>query len=395
MRAGLVLAVSLAAGCSGGRRERPEDRLDLGDPDVPLLLARAARAQVAIPDGSVTDPRPVWRERVPDIVGLTVTSKDEKVRTNAWIRVVRGRVVVPAGPAQAARELKELRVLDKKPWDGGLIYVVHAVGGAMPSWRETPKTSESALEGGGVRITIELRQANLEHAMAGAPGPAPWGSSSVGVGGSRGAGGMPPPPAMGTATLDIGPDYSLRWTYRIGDRAVEGPSAAPAASPPQLNAEQLMTALEGARQRARAPRAMPSLEPRLLENISAIAEVPLIGLGPVYVDLRGAAGRSAADRLTALNPGWASAEAGDLVTLLSAVDALPPGLLPGDLLPNARVASGVLSAEVPAALVAWAAGGARQISPRVAGVAAPADMERRIRISMRIDSLEWNLKGSQ
>jgi hypothetical protein len=386
VRADLVLAVALAAGCSGGGGARPADRLDLGDPDVPPLLARAARAQAAIPEGEVTDPRPTWRERVPDIVGVTVTSKDGKVRANTWIRVVGGRVVVPAGPAQAARELKDLRVLDQQGWDGGLIYVVNAVGGAMPGWQEAPKAAESPREGGGVRITLELTQATLEHAMAGAPGPAPWPTSG------RAGGGVTPPPAMGTATLDIDRDYTIRWTYQVGGRNFEGPNAAPAPAPPQLRADDLMTALEGARHRARAPRAMPSLEPRLLDDIPAVAEVPLVGLGPVYVDLRGAAGRSASDRLTTLNPGWASAEARDLVPLLSAVDALPPGIVPDDLLATAQVARGELSAEVPARLAAWASGGARQLSPRMGGAAAPADAERKVRISMKLDSLHWKLE---
>ena len=204
MRADFLFLVALAASCSGGGAGRKEDRLDLGDPDVPLLMARAARAQAAIPDGQVTDPRPTWRERVPDIVGLTVTSADEKVRTNTWLRVVDGRVVVPAGTAQAARELAELRVLDHQPWDGGLIYIVNAVGGAMPGWQDAPHAEETALPGGGVRITIKLTQASLEHALAGAPGPAPGATQPA-----AGAGGATPPPAMGTATLDIGRDYAL------------------------------------------------------------------------------------------------------------------------------------------------------------------------------------------
>ena len=381
--------MALAAGCSGGGGGRSVEHVDLGDPDVPPLLARAARAQAAIPDGEVTDPRPTWRERVPDIVGVTVTSKDGKLRTNTFVRVVGGRVVVPAGPAQAARELKELRVLDQQSWDGGLIHVVNAVGGAMPGWQEAAKASESAREGGGVRITLELTQATLEHAMAGAPGPAPWPTSSRAGGGQ---GGVTPPPAMGTATLDIDRDYAIRWTYQVGGRTIEGPHAAAAPAPPQLSSEDLMTALEDARHRARAPRAMPSLEPRLLDDIPAVAEVPLVGLGPVYVDLRGAAGRSASERLTALNPGWATAAAGDLVPLLSAVDALPPGIVPGDLLPSAQVTRGELFAEVPARLAAWAAGGARQLSPRVSGAAAPADADRKVRISMKLDSLHWKLE---
>ena len=387
MRADFLFLVALAASCSGGGAGRKEDRLDLGDPDVPLLMARAARAQAAIPDGQVTDPRPTWRERVPDIVGLTVTSADEKVRTNTWLRVVDGRVVVPAGTAQAARELAELRVLDHQPWDGGLIYIVNAVGGAMPGWQDAPHAEETALPGGGVRITIKLTQASLEHALAGAPGPAPGAIQPA-----AGAGGATPPPAMGTATLDIGRDYALTWRYRIGERVLEGPNAVPAAAPPRLSAEDLMTALEGARHRARAPRAMPSLEPRLLENIPNIAEVPLVGLGPVYVDLRGAAGRSAVERLADLNSGWASANAGDLVLLLSAVDALPAGLVPTDLMQTARVERGVLMADLPTPLVAWAASGARQASPRVAGVAPAGAMQQTSRIALRLEGeIRWEL----
>jgi len=384
----LVLLIGLAGAC-GGRRGAPADRPDLGDPDIPPLLAQVARAQVVIPEGEVSDSRPAWPERVPDVVGLTVTSKDGKRSANAFVRVAAGgRVVVPAGPAQTARELADLRVLEHGPWDGGLIYVVTAVGGAMPAWPDTLHGDESPLPGGGVRITIALTQASIDHAQAGGAGPSPGPT----VGAPHGGGGVTPPPAMGSATLDIGADYSIHWRYHVGGRAIDGPSASPATAPPQLTGEQLMAALEGARHRARAPRAMPSLEPRVLANIPDIAEVPLVGLGPVYVDLRGAAGNPTADRLAVINPGWASAAAADIVPLLCAVDALPAGLLPGDLLPTARVAGGELVAEVAAPLVAWAAGGARQISPRVPGRATPAAMEQKTRISMRLDrSLEWNL----
>lgn len=379
--------VWLAVACGGGR-DKHIDRPDLGDPDIPPLLARVARAQVVMPEGEVSDLRPAWRERVADIVGLTVTSKDEKQRANAFVRVAdSGRVVVPAGLAQTARELADLRVLDRGPWNGGLIYIVTAVGGAMPAWPDTLSATEAPLAGGGTRLTLKVTEATLRHAQAGGAGPAP--GPTVGAPHASGA---TPPPAMGAAVLDIGPDYALHWRYQIGGRVVDGPSASPASAPPQMTGEQLMTALEGARKRARAPRAMPSLEPRLLANIPDIAEVPLVGLGSVYVDVRGAAGLPAADRLTVINPGWASAEAKDLVPLLCAIDALPAGLVPDDLLQTARVGGGELIAEVAAPLAAWAAGGARQLSPRVPGVVQPAAMEKKTRIRMRLDrSLEWSL----
>jgi hypothetical protein len=381
-----LFVVGLAGACSGGP-SRPADRPDLGDPDVPKLLARVAAAQVAMPDGEVTDPRPAWPERAPDIVGLTVTGKDGARTATAFVRVAKnGRVVVPAGPAQTARELAELRVLDHGPWGGGLIHVVTAAGGAMPAWPDVLDSEETPLPGGGVRITLAVTQATIQHAVAGGAGPAPGPTT-----GAPHSGATPPPP-MGTATLDIAADYAIEWQYNLGGRAIEGPSASPATGLPALSGEQLMTALEGARRRARAPRAMPALEPRLLESIPDIAEVPLIGLGPVYVDLRGAAGKSPAERLAVLNPGWASAAPRDLVAMLSAVDALPAGLVPDDLLPTASVAGGELVAEVAAPLVTWAAGGARQISPRVGGVVPPAALEHRVRIAVKLDrSLEWTL----
>ncbi|HEU5060477.1 MAG TPA: hypothetical protein VFU21_28295 [Kofleriaceae bacterium] len=341
-----------------------------------------------MPEGDVGSRRDAFPERAPDVVGVTVTAPGGQT-ANAFVRVVGDRVVVPAGPSQAARELADMRVLEKGPWDGGLIYLVLATGGMMPAWPDVLGATETPLAGGGVRITMEVEAAIVDHALGGAAGPSPARRQRE----PRGAGGLAPPPEMTTATVDIGPDYALRWVFTQGGRPMEGPSGAPADGPPRLSGDQLMTALEGARQRARAPRAMPSLEPRLLDNIPDIAEVPLFGLGPVYVDLRGAAGRSPRQRLDAINPAWTSNDARDLVVLLSAVDALPPGLVPDDLLATAQVARGVLTAEVPAPLVTWAAGRARQLSPRVRGVASPADMEKRVRISMRLDSLEWNLGG--
>ena len=330
-------------------------------------LAAAARAQTGLVDAAVSDPRPAWEDRVPDIWGVTVSGDQ---LANAFLRVAGDRIAVPAGPAQAARELRELGVLDGEPWDGGLIYIVTAVGGATPGFPDTWTTDEAPLGDGGVRITVHMSEAWVAYAAAGGVGMAPPSGSREG-----GTGGLAPPVEMATATLDVTAGYGLSWRYQLGGRDIEGPAAEPASAPPALSDDRLVAALAGARRRAAAPRAMPAAEPIVWDGHPEVVVVDLWALGPVYVG----------DEV-ALD--WA-APAPELVALLSAADALPPGIVPGDL-GAAQVADGELSAELPAALVAWAAGGARGASPRIGGLGD----EGRGRVRMRLGAPgEWSYEA--
>jgi hypothetical protein len=343
-------------------------------------LAAAARAQTQLPDGRVTDVRPAWEDRRPDLWGVTVEGGDG--RSNAFFRISGDRVAVPAGPDQAARELSELRPLDGRPWGGGLIYVVIAVGGATPGFPDTWSTEETPLPHGGMRVTVTMPEAQVAYAAAGGVGPTPSASSD--------RGGVTPPPIMATATLDITADYSLQWRYQLGDGEIDGPAGSPAETPPALSDDQLVAALDGARRRARAPRAMPGREPRAFAGHPDVVVVDLWALGPVYVQIGEAA--TAFARLTSLNVDW-SASPSTLVPLLSAADALPPGILPEDLLSTAQVAGGELTASVPAPLAVWAAGGAKQLSPRVQGVRTAYEMSQAGRLRLKLDdSLEWALE---
>jgi hypothetical protein len=343
-----------------------------GEPVSAERLAAAARAQTDLPEARVFDARRAWDDRLPDLWGVTVEGESRK--SNAFFRVSDERVAVPAGLSHAARVLSELRPLDGQAWGGGLIYVVTAAGGATPGFPDSWHADESPLADGGVRMTVQMPEAWVAYAAAGGVGPAPSGSS--------GGGGVTPPAEMATATLDLAADFSLQWRYQLGDGEIEGPSGAPADSPPALSDDQLVDALDGARRRARAPRAMPVREPRPLPSRPDTLVVELWALGPVYVPDRGA-GPSV---------DWA-APPPELVPLLSAADRLPPGLLPQDLESSARVDDGELTASVPAPLVEWAAGGARQRSPRVAGVRSAADMAREGRVRVPLDgSSEWTLE---
>ena len=327
-------------------------------------LAAAARAQTDLPAGKVTDVRPAWEDRLPDLWGVTVEAPDRT--SNAFFRVSEGRVAVPAGFDQAARELSELQPLDGQPWGGGLIYMVMAAGGTTPGFPDTWSSEEAPLPNGGMRITVEMTEAEVAYAVAGGVGPAPSASS--------GGRGDTPPPTMATATLDITEDYALQWRYQLGEDDIDGPSGTPAESKPSLSDEQLVAVLDGARLRARAPRAIPVAEPQPSSADPDVLVVDLWALGPVYVRL----GRAVAPKL---DP---SAPISTLVPLLSAADALPPGILPTDLLDTAEVRDRELTAPVPAPLAAWAAGGASRLSPRVAGVKTNEELSQpgRIRISL-------------
>ena len=69
--------------------------------------------------------------------------------------------------------------------------------------------------------------------------------------------------------------------------------------------------------------------------------------------------------------------------LLSAADALPPGIVPDDLR-DAEIADGELRAAVPAPLVAWAAAEARGSSPRMEGVVPADEMARSGRVRIQL-----------
>jgi len=335
-------------------------------------LAAAARAQTDLPAGTVTDARPAWEDRLQDLWGVTVEEPDRT--SNAFFRVSDGRIAVPAGFDQAARELRELRPLDGHPWGGGLIYIVMAAGGTTPGFPDTWSAEETLLPDGGTRVTVTVAQAEVAYAVAGGVGPAPSFSS--------GGGGVTPMPKMETATLDITGDYDLQWRYQLGGRTIDGPAGTPAASPPALTDDQLVAAIDGARLRARAPRAVPTGEPRQLAGHPDVVIVDLWALGPVYVPL----GEASVDL------DW-SAPPAALVPLLSAADALPPGILPDDLLGTAEVTEGELTASVPAPLAAWAAGGARHPSPRVAGVKTEDEMSRPGRVRIKLDGpRRWALE---
>jgi hypothetical protein len=327
-------------------------------------LVDAARAQADLPDGRVLDARRAWEDRLPDLWGVTVESDDR--RSNAFFRVSDGRVAVPAGYDQAARELSELAPLDGQPWGGGLIYVVTAAGGATPGFPDTWTADEAALQGGGTRVTVHMPETWVAYAAAGGVGPVPAATSA--------GSGLAPPAKMATATLDVTEDYRLQWRYQLGDGELDGPSGTPAESPPGLSDGQLVGALDGARRRARAPRAMPVREPKPFDGHPDILVVDLWALGPVYVRLEAAAGDT-------FDP---AASPSTLIALLSAADALPPGLLPADLR-AAQVAHGELTASVPAPLVTWSAGGAVQRSPRVRGVRTQEEMARPGRVRIKLD----------
>ena len=336
-------------------------------------LADAARAQTDLPGGDVTDVRPAWDDRLPDFWGVTVSLPERT--SNAFFRVSDSRVAVPAGFDQAARELSQLRLLDGRAWGGGLIYIVVAVGGTTPGFPDVWSAQETSLPDGGTRVTVTTTEAQVAYAVAGGVGPSPSASSVR-------WGGVTKIPKEATATLDISSDYDVQWRYELGGRTIDGPAGSPADSPPALTDDQLVEALDGARLRARAPRAVPAGEPRPLEGHPDVVVVDLWALGPVYVPLG-----NASPELD-----W-SAPPSALVPLLSAADALPPGILPRDLLDTAEVTEGGLTASVPGPLVEWAAGGARRMSPRVAGVKSDEEMSQPGRVRIKpADSLEWVLE---
>ncbi len=238
-------------------------------------LEAAARLQADIGGGKVTNPRRVWEPRVADVWGVTVDGAGR--RSNAFLRVAGDRVTVPAGMAQAARELAAMKVLEGGSWNGGLAYVVAAAGGMTPGWPDSFDAAEDARAGGGVTVTLKMPETWVAWAASGAVGPAPPLPS--------GGGGVQVPQPDGNAILEIAPDYEIKWRYRFAGKEVAGCGGRPAAAPPAMSDGDLIKALAGARRKANAPRAMPASEPRPLAGTPRSVTVELCGIGPVQVDL--------------------------------------------------------------------------------------------------------------
>jgi RecA/RadA recombinase len=339
-------------------------------------LAAAARLQTAMPDGAVRSPRRSWEDRVAGIWSVVV--EDPRDRRGAWLRVCGDRVSVPAGMAHAARELRGMDPLAYPDWDGGLIYLVTAAGGTTPAYPDVWDTVEHTTRDGGVCITVRMTEREVAFALAGGAGQPGEGAS---------AGGLAEPVAMTEATLEITSGYAMRWRYRLGDADHVGPAGTPASQPPALDEQVLIAVLQGARDRAQAPRAMPVDEPHTVDGLDGVFAVELFALGTVYVRV----GDESTPGLPVLqSAGDASAE--EIVKELSAAAALPYGLLPIDF-GGARVADGELVADMAAPLVEWAAAKGGRACPRVPGAYAPEAMNRCGRVRLALDgSLDWTLE---
>ena len=333
-------------------------------------LAAAARAQTDIPGARVFGLRRAWEERLRDLWGVTVEGR----AAGATRSSASPTAASPFPPASihAARELSELRPLDGQPWGGGLIYIVTAAGGATPGFRIAGTRTRRRGRTG--RAHDRADAVWVAYAAAGGvrPAPRPRPGRPAGRDAAR---------RMATASLDLAADSSLQWRYQLAGRESTVPrarrrtprrrwattrwsprSTAPGCGPPRRGRCRCAS-----RRRCRSP---------------DVLIVELWALGPVYVASEG----------TAPSVDWA-APPSELVPLLSAADRLPPGILPQDLLTTAEVAGGELAASLPAPLAEWAAGGARQRSPRVAGVRSDADMAREGRVRIRLDGAsDWALE---
>jgi hypothetical protein len=331
-------------------------------------ITSAARAQLDLPDGVVESFKRTFENHIPDV--WIANTKGTRGRFNAVLHLAGDRITIPAGLGEAGRVLGSLGVLDKD-LNGSLIYVVIAAGGMMPGWPDNlPAPVETKLPGGGMRVTLALPESWLAYAASGGVGPPP---PDPGTGG-----GVRHREPVGEATFELGADRALRWTFILAGKQLGACEAKAAGQPPALSEADLLRVLAVARERTRAPRAMPRTEPR--EVTPGLVTVELCALGPVHVDLRG---RKPADVVGEKDPA-------KLVALLEATGGLPPGLLASDL-SSVTLANGVLGAEVPGPLVAWAAAGARALTPRAPGALLDG-VAPRGRIKLDLATSRWTLE---
>jgi hypothetical protein len=407
----LALPVLLALGCSGEARDRTRqvdsskaagspvrNRMASSAPQPPLplrdRLAAAARAQAGMAEGEVAAATPVYADRVPDLFSMHV--RDAQRSSVAVLHVHEEHIALPAGLPEAARRLAAWKVLDRPDWKGSLIYVVMAAGGMTPGWSDELVATESPLSAGGVRIELTMPVLWVRYAASGGVGPPPRSASA--------GGGLAAPEPEGKAVLDIAADYSLRWSYQAGSGKLATFSARKATGEPALGEAELGRALAMARRRAGAPRAMPAVEPRLLDaRYPGIYIVELLGIGPVHVDLEQDQASTdlerAAARLGALGVDLdAPGEPALLLPLLEAVGGMPPGLLASDLLDHIKKRSdGGLVAELSGPLVSFAAAGAAGLTPRSIhwSSSSQPSWKPRGRVTVRLDkgSIHWTLES--
>ncbi|HEU5060909.1 MAG TPA: hypothetical protein VFU21_30470, partial [Kofleriaceae bacterium] len=128
-------------------------------------LVAAALAQVGMAEGEVAEARPVYADRVADLVSMHVRDKERS--SVAVLHVRDDRIALPAGLPEAARRLAAWKVLDRPDWKGSLIYVVMAAGGMTPGWSDELEATESPLPGGGVRIELTMPVLWVRYAASG------------------------------------------------------------------------------------------------------------------------------------------------------------------------------------------------------------------------------------
>lgn len=396
IRGWMALLGLLAAGCMNGQGPAPADARRKAATTIPAdeqvpreRLDAAARAQVGAERGATSGLHRAYEDLVPDLWTLSVEAPERLYV--AILRVSGGRVTVPAGLDQAGRELAEMGVLSVPDWKGSSIHVVSAAGGWPPGWPDVPIVEEERLFFGGMRLAVRTPVSWVRYAAAGGVGPPPETSSAP----DRG---LAAPEEVGTLKLEISSDYDLRWTFEAAGRDLGSCEASRARRAPALSDADLLTVLDVARRRARAPRAMPLTEPRAMTGYPGLVTVPFCMLGDVHVDLASRDAESdfgrALARLGALGVDLgAPPPPATLLPILEAVGGLPPGLLASDL-SSPRIVSGELVADVTGPLTVWSRSGARSTTPRSPHLTPDVVPPARGRARLRLDrsAIAWTLE---
>lgn len=239
------------------------------------LVDRAARAQLSIPDGKISELRPFFEHRV---TGLWAVNVDAPARQGISVLYAPdGALLAPLGLAEAGRRLIAMDVFRDPSWTNGLFYPVLGAGGMTPGLPDYPEFSDRVTAAGELELVIAMEERALRYAASGGLGPSPQ---------REPAGGPPVPVRKGEAIFTLGKDGAVRWTYHLDGVKLGGFAAAAATAPAVFDAALAIDLLERARVQAGAPRAVLAAPPHLL-GPSALGEryrVELLGLGPVDVE---------------------------------------------------------------------------------------------------------------
>lgn len=239
------------------------------------LVTRAARQQLSIADGTLSELRPFLEHRVRHLFAVNVDGKGRQGIAVFYAPSDDVGALCPAlGLSEAGRRLVEMGAFGDPDWKNGLYYAVLGAGGMTPGLPAYPQFSDRVTAAGELELVLELEEPELRYASAGGVGAPPRRRMA--------GGGLEPPPRRGQAIFTVGKDGAARWSYQLEGAELGRFAAAPAGEAASCEAELALSLLEKAKAKLSAPGAVLAAPPRPLGD--GRYRVELLGLPAVELE---------------------------------------------------------------------------------------------------------------